>query len=273
MHKIRPKIIFNRRLRKKKNRKMTLIIGARCKDGVVLIGDRKVTGGIKEYTNKIMRLSPTEPVVFTAAGVQFLFEEFLTEVNRNFMYKVNYLDKIKEEDPKQDYGFTTTDFKHICVETLKKQKEIYSEMDESPDEALQVLFTVPESKNDGEIYHRLYFMDMDECAPLPIEEGKIVEIGYSGIGRMFLKSLETKEFTMVDAARVGAFIIKYVENENLTKGSVGVGDHQPQIWFMEDSKDPREIIGQELLKLMEGIDGEVITIQQKIGSRSIFLRS
>jgi ubiquitin len=251
---------------------MTLIIGARCNDGVVLIGDRKVTGGMKDYTDKIKRLGSSERIVFTAAGVQFLFEEFLTEVNRNFVYKLEYMDKVKEEDPKQDYGFTATDFKHTCVETIKKQKQVYSEMSESPDEALQVLFTVPESKN-GTEYHRLYFMDMEDCVPVPIEEGKIVEIGYSGIGRMFLKSLETKDFTIRDVARLGAFVIKYVESENLANGNVGVGNHQPQIWFMEDGKDPKEIVGKELSDLIEGVDGEVITIRQKIGSLSNFLRS
>ncbi|WP_205098383.1 hypothetical protein [Candidatus Nitrosotenuis uzonensis] len=251
---------------------MTLIIGARCKDGVVLIGDRKVTGGVKPYTDKIKRLSSSEKIVFTAAGVQFLFEEFLTEVDRNFIFKTDYLEKLKAEDPKQDYGFTVTDFKHTCVETLKKQKAVYSELDTPADEALQVLFTLPEARN-GIVYHRLYFMDMDECAPIPIEEGRIVDIGYSGIGKIFMKSLENKEFFMKDVARLGAFIIKYVEAEDLTKGNIGVGTDQPQIWYMEDGKEPKEILGKEREFLLEGLDGEVVTIRQKIGSLSSFLRS
>ena len=94
------------------------------------------------------------------------------------------------------------------------------------------------------------------------------------LGDVFKKSFEKKEFTMLEFARLSSFIIKYVEKEKLSySDSVGVGDQEPQIWFAPDGEPPNEKIGSELEKVLEGIDGEIVNIQKRIGSQSRFLRN
>ena len=92
------------------------------------------------------------------------------------------------------------------------------------------------------------------------------------LGNVFKKSFENKEFTMMEFARLASFIIKYVEKEKLSDSdSVGTGDQEPQIWFAPDGELPNEKIGLKLEKILDGIDGEIVNIQKRIGSQSRFL--
>jgi len=65
---------------RKGDKKMTLIIGARFKDGVILVSDRKVTNeetGIPEYENKLqMPYNNPPPIIFGAAGYSHKFKQF-----------------------------------------------------------------------------------------------------------------------------------------------------------------------------------------------------
>jgi len=260
---------------------MTYIIGARCKDGVVLIADRKVSGGdTPKFTNKIKTFGENSVFVFTAAGYESIFEEFLEEVKRkgyeteaeNNLYNKN---KAPELPPKQ---LTIHDFKHICVDVIKNMKKIYSEIDHK--EALQVLIVLPVAdvsnpSNPNPIgKYNLLYMDMIDCYPEPRKDDAIQPIGYSHCGgEVFLKQFrKSGNFTMKEIARIGAFIIKYIETEELADGYVGIGTGQPQIVFCKDGELPKEILGKELDTLLENIDGEVVNIKKRVGSASTFLR-
>ena len=262
--------------RKEKLQKMTLVFGARCKDGVCLVGDRKVTGSIDPYTDKIRRLSFFPQIVFTAAGLQSLFEEFLREVDRNSQLQLNWIqeenNKVSEELQR---SFTSDDFKHVCAQTLINMKKQYSELENEVDfdDALQVLFIVSEHNDQNNMIPSLYKMDMDTCYPIPVEQGRIIEIGQPMLGKVFVKSFENMEFTMREFARLSSFIIKYVEKEKLSyQEGVGVGDHQPQVWFTPYGDMPNEKTGEELAEILDGIDEEIVNIQNRIGSTSNFLR-
>jgi 20S proteasome alpha/beta subunit len=64
-----------------KRREMTYILGSRCKDGVVLIGDRKVTGGTDvNYEDKLFM--DIHPMVIGSSGVLGLFEKFRYRLRR-----------------------------------------------------------------------------------------------------------------------------------------------------------------------------------------------
>lgn len=266
-YKIKPfnsKIIFNRRLNKQRDRRMTLIIAARCKDGVVLVGDRKVTNSVRPYTDKIRKAGQLEAIIFTAAGDGNLFEEFLTEIERATLWKANW---IEEENKKVSESlqrvFTSVDFKRTCVETLTTMKNVYSERGLN-EYSLQVLFVVPEIKGDRSVA-TLYKMDTGDCFPNPMEEGEVEAIGYPHLGRIFLKNLEEKSnyLTMRDVARVAALTIKYIDKAELAE-AVGVGTIEPQIWFVEDGKLPREIKELELQQLLSGIDEQITKIFDQI---------
>lgn len=259
---------------------MTLIIGARCKDGVVLVGDKKVTGGVKQYTNKIRQLGPVEWIIFSAAGLVALYKEFLEEVEKEFLFTLSIRDAQKHANPSiPQRPFTLNDFKHICTETAKKLKTVYSELgNDIPFKyRLQVLFVSYEIVGTKRVAS-LFYMDMGDCFPYPIDEGAIIEIGHPNLGKVFLQNYEKEgNFTMKEIARIASFIIKYAEKEKLDDNdTVGVGSEQPQIWFYPDSDtDPKpyELKGNDLTELLEGVDSEIDKKISQIGSSSTFLRS
>jgi 20S proteasome alpha/beta subunit len=56
---------------------MTYILGANCTDGVVLVGDRKITldnGAAHEFEDKLFVLTPW--MVVGSSGISGLFEKF-----------------------------------------------------------------------------------------------------------------------------------------------------------------------------------------------------
>jgi 20S proteasome alpha/beta subunit len=62
---------------------MTLIIGARCRDGIVIGSDKKISrGGETEYSNKIFEFDIGGKVLFAAEG--------LTGIRDDFFYLLNY---------------------------------------------------------------------------------------------------------------------------------------------------------------------------------------
>lgn len=254
---------------------MTLIIGVKCKDGVVLVGDRKVSGS-ERYARKI-RILNRLPIVFTAGGMETLFEEFLEQVEENAMWKYDWIKEQNKTQPEAlQRSFTSTDFKHTCVETLKRMKEVYSELEQSTsfEYALQVFFVLPEQRN-GKKDMILYKMNMVDCFPNPVEDGKVSAIGNHYLGKPFLNSLENKneDLYMNDVARVASFVIKYIEQEKLdSNDGIGVGEHQPQIWYITP-EEAKEISDDEVTTLLEGVAEEVENFRRSIGSQSSFLRS
>ena len=248
---------------------MTYVIGAKCKDGVVIIGDRKVTfaGDIQKtrWEKKIRSIPQFPPVVFAAAGAKDLFEEFLNELPRRIKLKINYfLEQNKERPESMHVGYTLYDFKHDCVELLKDMKETYSEIGNEEYAALQVLFAINNLDTNKAI---LYFMDSNSC--FPIEVGGILPIGDPAIGEVFRKNWD-ENMTLEQTAKLGAFIIKYIEKAELSE-VIGVGEYKPQIWFVKNGGLPQEIAGDELDKMLKGLDEKVEETIKSIKSFSGFL--
>jgi hypothetical protein len=117
-------------------------------------------------------------------------------------------------------------------------------------------------------------MDMDNCLPEAVEDNTIEAIGYKPIAMPLLRSLENEhDITMREVARVATFAIKFIEQEELSSGGVGVGDQEPQIYFEPNGVDPHEITGEALSELLRGVDEEVKNVRNMIGSTSSFLRA
>ena len=131
----------NRYLKRRRVPHTTLIIGAKCKDGVVLVGDRKVKTdfGIS-YIDKIRHFEGIPWVVFGAAGVGTLFEEFLEvlpqKVGNHYAW-IQYQNNRIQHQYNQEFGDNTSvsrppeliydyaDFKHDCVELLTEMRGAY----------------------------------------------------------------------------------------------------------------------------------------------------
>ncbi len=249
-------------------KRMTYVIAARCKDGVVIVGDRKVTGGVSidPYEEKIRKTPPFNDAIFAAAGLGGLFEEFLEELPKRVMFRFNAIEienKNRPEGVKLFFSFN--DFKHEVVDLLKEMKRIYSEVHSDGYPSLQVFFAV---KNNEKGKSVLYYIDDENCLPAEVKE--IIPIGESNLGEIFRKSWK-KDMTMLETAKLGAFIIKYIELEKLSE-SVGVGNYQPQIWFVEDGQDPREVQGKELNDLLSEVNIKIDNIRKSIGTLSRLFR-
>ncbi len=257
---------------KKKSEKMTYILGACCEDGVVLIADRKVTNStFEEYTDKIKPLSVFPSIIFTAAGTQALFEEFLGELPRRALITRNYLVEQNRERPESThYSYDSYNFKQDCVTLLNDMHDTYSRTS-IPDDAtaLQVLFVIKEI-HQGQVRSRLYYVDWGDRYPLPVLDKWA--IGQSELASIFLKSY-SPDIKMKDAARLGAFIIKYIEKEHLSPNDgVGVGESLPQIWLCPNQGEPSPLTNAQITELISDIDAKIGEVISKYGSGSRFLR-
>lgn len=253
---------------------MTLVIGASCIDGVVLIADRKVSNS-KRLVDKI-RKPENVNTVFSAGGYENVFEDYLDDLSKNVDWTFRWFEEENKDIPENLHReYDVKQFKKTCIDTLTELKTTYRALGEnvSFEHILQVIFTLPETRN-GTSLTRLYSMDMHDCSPQAVDDNEIVAIGYEQLASPFLKSLEDRsDVTMKEVARVATFTIKYLEQEKLTDGAVGVGNQDPQIYFVPHGQEPKEIVGTELTELLKGVDNEVEKIKNIIGSSSTFLRS
>jgi len=262
----------NRYLKIRRVPRTTLIVGAKCKDGVVLVGDRKVNTDFGvSYIEKIRRCPEISWAVFGAAGVGTLFEEFLEVLPQKVSYHYNWIqyqsDRIRYQHT-QEFGenrfaprppemaYSFADFKHDCVELLKEMRNAYSIAHTEEGCTLQILMGIRERES------KLFYLDSIYC--LPAEVTKIVFIGQSELGEVFRKSWDDG-MTMAETAKLATFAIRYIEKEGISDG-IGVGEYQPQVWFIPNDGDPREILGDKLSTLLADVEPEVEAIRQKLHS-------
>lgn len=262
---------------RKKLNPMTFVFSARCKDGVVLVADRKVSRGEAEatYTDKIRGIQGFRDVIFSAAGLEPLFDEFLRELPRRVNRSIYLVNRQNEElkIPEQNqYRYDVYNFKHDCVALLTEMKSAYMQIQDPNSLPLQVIFVVKEWITENNLLKqvsRLYYMDWQYCFPLPVEDR--IAIGVGLIGEIFMKNWKPI-MTMRQSAELGAFIIKYIEQERLTE-TVGVGQYQPQIYYVRDGEDPKPIEENELNDLIKIVDEKVKIARGQIGSSSGFFGS
>lgn len=252
---LRPK---NRnRYRKRRVSHTTYILGARCKDGIVLVGDKKVGD---KFTEKIRKTEYFTDVVFAAAGLEGLFEDFLMEIPKRVFYRQKM---ISEKIP--EYPYSLFYFKEDCINLIKEMKGAFCSEIQVDIPAVQVLFAV---KNLETNKSELYYLDSLDCFSQQVKD-KVV-IGEKHLGDVFMKSWKP-EMTMEETAKLGSFIIKYIEEEKLSD-NVGVGNLQPDIWFVKDGMDPKKLRHDEVEELLVGMDNEINRVRKTIGSLSRFLR-
>ncbi len=193
---------------------MTLIIGALCSDGVVLVGDKKVVEGIHVSIEKKIHFLDSLGVGFTGAGLNPLLDKFVTKVFLIAEERRNDLKKklIKEGKSEQEVSLVapyqdTDEFIEDCEDVLSELNERYK--DKVQEGGLQVLFTF-RNGNQAE----LHCMDIEDCvnsrriAPIAIGTG-------STYARTFLNEFTNTLMTMQEMVKLSYFIIKYIELSKL----------------------------------------------------------
>jgi 20S proteasome alpha/beta subunit len=210
---------------------MTYILGADCADGVVLVGDRKVTlddGAAHTYEDKLF--VSTAWMVVGSSGISGLFEKFRDKLSA-------YL-----ATPEYDNN----------VYTLTSQIEIITRgLNETYHEILR-----------GQVFDVLIGIKSTVKAELkyvyPIGFAEGVR-RYKAIGRgepygsFFLKRWWHKDMTMLEVAELGFFIIKYIQELELDN-TVGIGDGYPQVWLIPHKQiSPKASPKQNLETVIKGL--------------------
>jgi len=194
---------------------MTYILGSACSDGILLIGDRKVTlgdGTTHEYEDKLFENTPW--MVVGSSGTSGLFEKFrdmlsvylaTPEYNGNMFNLTTQIENI------------TRELNNIYREVLGGQ-------------VFDVLLGI---KSTTSAILRYIF-------PFGFAEGvrryKVIGHG-EPYGSFFLKRWWHPNMKMLEVAELGFFIIKYIQDFELDN-SVGIGDEHPQIWLIPNDPIP-----------------------------------
>jgi 20S proteasome alpha/beta subunit len=168
---------------------MTYILGSNCSDGVVLVGDRKVTlerGATYEYEDKLFLDVPW--TVVGSSGVSGLFEKF----------RENLMAYLASPERENTVSALTTQIEVLTRELNEKYKGILHGQDF--DVLLGIKTTV------GAALKYVY--------PFGFAEGvrnyKVIGHG-EPYGSFFMKRWWRKDMKMLEVAELGFFIIKYIQ--------------------------------------------------------------
>lgn len=198
---------------------MTYIVGANCSDGIVLVGDKKITigqGTQHNYAKKIF--SPLNSIVIGSSGASGMYRTFQSRL----ILGVNDIAREKEGQQvnwDEEIILLAERVIHDLANTYG-QEVTASNLD-----ALLVLRGTIEPQ----LIHLTGF-------GLPEQVTEYVSIGHGEpYGSVLLKTLwnKNKPMTMRTLAKLGCLVIKYIENMQLDN-SVGTneGKELPQVWYI-----------------------------------------
>lgn len=203
----------------KNNIDMTYIVGANCTDGIVLVGDKKITigqGTQHNYAKKIF--SPLASIVIGSSGASGMYRTFQSRL------VIGVQDIAREKEGQQ----ITWDEEIILLaeRVIHDIASTYgAEVTASNLDALLVLRGTIEPQ----LIHLTGF-------GLPEQVTEYVAIGHGEpYGSVLLKTIwnKNKPMTMRTFAKLGCMIVKFIENMNLDN-SVGTneGKELPQVWYI-----------------------------------------
>jgi 20S proteasome alpha/beta subunit len=211
---------YHRFRKTNRSRDLTYIFGARCKDGVVMVADRKIKNedGSYDFRQAKLFFGP-HPVVWGAAGSTGLAKSF---INRVDIEVANLESQRQRERPHA--MVTVEDFRRIVEDVYVSMVNLHQDSIDN----LELLFAHSVNPK-AELWRMNEFRVLEN------------EYGYYGIGTgENMASFITKrdffrpeELTMKEAAEVGYYRIKYIENYGLDR-KVGVDGYLPQVCFLPD---------------------------------------
>ena len=189
----------------KRDRKdMTLIIGAKCTDGVVLIADRRIVEGTDITTGNKITFLPLG-IVVAGAGVGEVIDKFneripfVLEDRKNLNYK-----NMKEQNPNVEIKLEEVPFYFRPYEFLEDCEGLIFQLHEKYQKPLQVLVATGNSPN-----VELNYIDSDSF--LTSKRRTYMAIGSgSPYANLLLKKLWNSNLTMSKMAKLGKFIINLI---------------------------------------------------------------
>lgn len=230
---------------------MTYILGARCVDGVVLTGDTKVTvdgGADYAYSKKIM-VEPLTNIVMGSAGIGGLYKEFQNRI----ITAVIQIEKRREEGV---LPLITTE-EEFSVLVSKVIRDMHDDYGEDRSMIIYNLMILCATRIGSEIAQLTTFTGYG--FPEPVNGIRAIGHG-EPYASLFHKKMWKKDMTMEQTAKLGLFIIKFIEDMKLDK-SVGFDkEFLPQVVFIPDIEFPEDfpvrvpldLPEEEMVRLQEG---------------------
>ncbi len=233
---------------------MTYILGARCSDGVVLVGDTKVTieqGA--DYTHSIKITKPVTNVVMGSAGIGGLYKDFQNRI----ISTIVSIEKIAKEKGEGNLVISTEEEFSVLVN--KVIREMHKDYDEDRQLIINNLMIICASRIGSEKAQLTTFNPFG--FPEPINEKRAIGHG-EPYGALFLKKMWNKNMSMEQTAKLGLFIIKFIQEMKLDN-SVGFNDEfLPQILYIPDVNFPENFNPKDY-KTQEKSDEAVIKLYKK----------
>jgi 20S proteasome alpha/beta subunit len=203
---------------------MTYILGAKCSDGVVLVGDTKITidnGADYAYSKKLFK--PFNSVVMGASGLSGLYKSFQ---DRMTLAVTDYESKVGP--------INRNDALSVVAEgVIRSMHDIYKEDRFLITMNLNVLMATRIG-----IGSELRFFT-GQGIPEPINEIKVIGHG-EPYGAIFLKNMWRPSMTMEQTAKLALFILRVIQDNNPPlDNSVGFTNQiLPQVYYLPDIKLP-----------------------------------
>lgn len=227
---------------------MTYILGSKCIDGIVMIADKKITieGGTEyEYDNKLF--CDIKNIIIGFSGSRSSFYLFKNGISESLTH---YKNAYKEEP-------SIHKIIEIISEISYKYYDKYGRRFDSFDSLIGIsgkrLIKSPSALyyfyNDGRMEPVLRYKSIGSGAP------------YASI---FLKKIWKENMTMKQNAELAYFLIKYIEKFELDF-TVGVNNHQPQIWYLPNNGESYELSENEIREFETTTQDKIKKINKFIG--------
>jgi len=215
-----------------RGRDMTYILGARCSDGVVLVGDTKITieeGADYAHGKKIT--IPLINVVMGSSGIGGLYKDFQNRV----VSAIFQLEKMRTERIEENYIPPITTEEEFSVLVSRVIREMHRDYGEDRYLIINNLMIISAMRIGSPNAQLTVFTP--HGFPEPVNERRAIGHG-EPYGAVFLKKLWNKYMTMEQVAKLGLFIIKFIQDMKLDN-SVGFDqEFLPQVFYIPDMKIP-----------------------------------
>lgn len=206
---------------------MTFILGAKCCDGVVLVGDTKITieeGTRFTYGRKLFK--PLRSVVMGASGISGFYSSFQ---NRMIVH-------VREEEGNQPLSLNNHErLKSLAENVIREMHALYDQ-----DRYLLI--------NNFNVLMALRVFDVAELVnftgygiPEPVNSIKVIGHGEPH-GALFVNKMWNPRMTMMQTAKMALFIIKLIQDTKIDS-SVGYNtDFLPQVYCLPDVRFPSDFM-------------------------------
>lgn len=227
---------------------MTLIIGAKCKDGVVILSDSRISRG-NDLDTYLKIFQPINHTFIGAAGATGIFFKFLKQVNQKV----------------QSGEITDWDELIEVVEDLVLQlsNRYYRRTGGDP---IDVLMALKPTDDKSEIYHIT-------SQGIAEEIQTIMAVGHGEpYASLFLKTMWDTNMTMKQTAILGNFILSIIHRHGMDSSV----DDQIQIGYVPSEGDPHYATIEDILEIdkeANRVYGDFIVLSSNLLKKSTNIES